>query len=227
MGIFRKKSAEPHSGGAKKHRRLHIGCGTEAIPGWTNIDLQGLPGVDIVLDVTQGFPFSDVDCVYCEHFIEHLRFDQGLRFLEACYEGLSDGGVLRLSTPNLDWVYLTHYSAGSSDVPKRISNTFMLNKAFYGWGHQFLYSREVLSAVLDAVGFRNIVECEYGESARPVLRSLERHERYEATPDLPDVLIFEAEKTESGKRKRTARDTILRQAQDEFLCMLDWKIEDT
>ena len=225
MGIFRKKSAAPHSGGAKKNRRLHVGCGTEVIPGWTNIDLQDLPGVDIVLDVTQGFPFSDVDYVYCEHFIEHLRFDQGFRFLDACHEALADGGVMRLSTPNLDWVYLTHYSAGSSDVPKRISDTFMLNRAFYGWGHQFLYSREVLSEVLDAVGFRNIVDCEYGESARPVLRNLERHERCGATPDLPDVLIFEAEKTGNGKRKRNARDTILRQAQDEFLCMLDWKIE--
>jgi len=179
----------------------------------------------MVLDVTEEFSFSDAEFIYCEHFIEHLRFDQGLGFLEACYEALSDGGVLRLSTPNLDWVYLTHYStAGSADVRKRISNTFMLNRAFYGWGHQFLYSREILSEVLDAVGFRNIVECEYGISDRSALRRLERHERYESTLELPDVLIFEAEKGGDGKGKRTARDTLLRQAREEFLGMLEWKL---
>jgi predicted SAM-dependent methyltransferase len=186
--------------------------------------VQDLPGVDIVLDVTQGFSFSGVDYIYCEHFIEHLRFDQGFRFLEACYEALSDGGVLRLSTPNLDWVYLTHYSVGSCDVSKRITNTFMLNRAFYGWGHQFLYCREVLSEVFAAVGFRKIVEFEYGKSNRPVLRNLERHERYESSADLPDVLIFEAEKNGGAKQKGIGRNPIFRQAQEEFLGMLDWKI---
>ena len=31
--------------------RLHLGCGQSPIPGWVNIDVQQLPGVDRVLDV--------------------------------------------------------------------------------------------------------------------------------------------------------------------------------
>ena len=226
MRIFRKKPPSPHSPGIENNRRLHVGCGSEIIPGWCNIDVQDLPGVDLVLDVSQGFSFSNIELIYCEHFIEHLRFDEGFSFLEACHESLSVGGVLRLSTPNLDWVYLTHFSAGCTDVPKKISNTFVLNRAFYGWGHQFLYSREVLSEVLRAVGFHNIIECEYGKSDRPELRGLERHERYGSTPDLPDVLIFEAKKGADGTRRNAPRD-ILRQAHAEFLRMLEWKIEKT
>ena len=226
MRFFRKKQPSPRSPGTEKNRRLHVGCGSEIIPGWCNIDVQDLPGVDIVLDVTRGFSFSDVDLIYCEHFIEHLRFDQGFSFLDACYDSLSAGGVLRLSTPNLEWVYLTHFTAGLTDIPKMISNTFMLNRAFYGWGHQFLYSREVLREVLKAIGFHNIVECEYGMSDHPELRGLERHERCEATPDLPDVLVFEAERGSDGTRKDAPRD-ILRQAHEEFQSMLEWKIDRT
>ena len=224
MRFFKSKAKSPASPGAETPRRLHVGCGTEVIPGWCNIDIQDLPGVDMVLDVTGGFPFSDVEYIYCEHFIEHLRFDEGFRFLEACNEALSDGGVLRLSTPNLDWVYLTHYTADAADPSTRIANTFMLNRAFYGWGHQFLYNRDLLSAVLDAVGFQNLVECEYGISDRPALDGLERHERYGSTPEHSDILIFEAEKGRA-KKKKAARASILQQAREELLNMLDWNIE--
>jgi predicted SAM-dependent methyltransferase len=223
--FLRRESKARNSPGTEELRRLHVGCGTEIIPGWCNIDIQDLPGVDIVLDITEGFNFSDAEYIYCEHFIEHLRFDQGFDFLAACHEALAEGGVLRLSTPNIDWVYLTHFSADTTDVQKRVANTFMLNRAFYGWGHQFLYSREVLSEVLDAVGFRNIIECEYGMSDRARLAGLERHERYESTPQLPDVLILEAERGRGAAKKKVVRDTILRQAREEFLHMLEWRLD--
>lgn len=225
MGIFKKKQAAPKRPETDASRRLHVGCGTEIISGWCNIDLQDLPGIDLVLDVTREFPFSDVDYIFCEHFIEHLRFDDGLRFLDGCWRSLTEGGVLRISTPNLDWVYLTHYSVEPGHSVDRVSNTFMLNRAFYGWGHQFLYSREMMFEVLGAVRFRDVVECEYGVSDHAALQGLERHERCEATPELPDVLIFEATKHEAEVEERNVRETILRRAQDEFLAMLSWKVE--
>ena len=49
--------------------RLHVGCGTEAIPGWINVDNRSLPGVDRVLDVTAGLPFSNLASIYAEHFL--------------------------------------------------------------------------------------------------------------------------------------------------------------
>ena len=225
MRFFQKKTPPKKSHDGPAYPRLHVGCGTEAIPEWCNIAIQKLPGVDIVMDVTQEFSFADIEFIYCEHFIEHLRFDHGLRFLSSCFDALSNGGVMRLSTPNLDWVYLTHYAVESEDREEKITNTFMLNRAFYAWGHQFLYSREVLAEVLRSIGFSEITEHEYGESEIPRLRNLERHERYGATPELPDVLIVEATKRDDGKRSHPARDKILQKAQGEFLNMLDWNIE--
>ena len=79
MRLFRKAATAPRD--AARPTRLHIGCGQQSIPGWINIDNQGLPGVDRVLDVRQGLPFSEVAAIYAEHFLEHLAFEDGLAFL--------------------------------------------------------------------------------------------------------------------------------------------------
>jgi predicted SAM-dependent methyltransferase len=190
MGLFRKApEAEPRP----TAMRLHIGCGQEAIPGWINIDNRQLPGVDRVLDVRQGLPYQNASAIYAEHFLEHLALEDGLAFLRECRRALAPGGILRLSTPNLDWVYATHYRIGAaSSSETKISDCFQLNRAFHGWGHQFLYNREALESVLHAVGFQSVSFFRYGESAAAQLRGLERHQTWEDTPELPHVIIAEA-----------------------------------
>ena len=192
MGIFDKKPAAPKPSETEVSRRLHVGCGTEIISGWCNIDLQKLPGIDLVLDVTREFPFSDVDYIFCEHFIEHLRFDDGLRFLEGCWRSLTDGGVLRISTPNLDWVYLTHYSVEPGRTADRVSNTFMLNRAFYGWGHQFLYDRPTFRVALERAGFVEIEEFALQDSNDPILRGLANESRMPPGLVAFETMTFEA-----------------------------------
>ena len=179
--------------------RLHIGCGQQAIPGWINIDNQALPGVDRVLDVRQGLPFRGVSAIYAEHFLEHIGFEHGLAFLKECRRVLADLGVLRISTPNLDWVYATHYPSwpsGSSE--ERLRDCFQLNQAFHGWGHQFLYNRSTLEAALKSSGFANVVFQQYGKSDIPDLDGIERHETYLDTLELPHVLIAEASGEDPG-----------------------------
>jgi predicted SAM-dependent methyltransferase len=190
MRLFRKARAESASG--ERATRLHIGCGQQAIPGWINIDNQGLPGVDQVLDVRQGLPFTRVSSIYAEHFLEHLSLDDGLAFLQECRRVLLPDGILRLSTPNFDWVILTHYHGQSLPDEGAREDCFRLNRAFHGWGHQFLYNRATLISALRAAGFSNTVLHRYGESAVPELSGLERHETWEDTPELPHVLIAEA-----------------------------------
>jgi predicted SAM-dependent methyltransferase len=172
--------------------RLHIGSGTESLPGWINIDNRQLPGVDRVLDVRQGLPFSDVTSIYAEHFLEHLSLDEGLAFLAECRRVLRPDGLLRLSTPNLDWVWATHYRLSEQAPSAALHDCIQLNRAFRGWGHQFLYNREALVAALGDAGFARWDFCRYGQSAAPELSGLERHETWEDTSDLPHVLIVEA-----------------------------------
>jgi predicted SAM-dependent methyltransferase len=186
MGLIRRDNPQQ-----REPLRLHIGCGQEAIAGWINIDNHALPGVDRVLDVRKGLRFRNVSAIYAEHFLEHLAFDDGLGFLKECRRVLAPSGVLRLSTPNLDWVYATHYRT-SQIAEEALHDCFQLNRAFHGWGHQFLYNRATLESALKAAGFATVRFHLYGQSDVPELRGIERHETWQDTPDMPHVLIAEA-----------------------------------
>lgn len=161
--------------------KLHIGAGTAILDGWVNIDIVSGPGIDHVLDVTKGLPFEGVSAIFAEHFLEHLELEAGLRFLAECRRVLRNDGVLRLSTPNLDWVWLTHYRAPELMTgDEALRACLEINRAFHGWGHRFLWNSRMLTAALHRAGFAEVQIQEYGESKRKELRALERHE---ASPD--------------------------------------------
>src|SRR5260221_1243385 len=188
-------SAIGHNLAAMKQsvRRLHIGSGPNILKSWINVDLQPFPGLDRVLDVRKGLPFKDVELLYAEHFLEHLTFDEGIAFLLECRRALTPDGLLRLSTPNLDWVIQTHCRDGPDVAPEEgIAFSFMLNRAFHGWGHQFLYNEQILTAVVQATGYADVRYFPYGESNLEALKGVEQHETYEDRPDLPHVLIAQA-----------------------------------
>ncbi|HVT44080.1 MAG TPA: methyltransferase domain-containing protein [Thermoanaerobaculia bacterium] len=173
--------------------RIHVGSGAVSLEGWMNIDNQPYPGVDRVLDVTSGLPFRNARFIFAEHFIEHLPLDDALRFLAECRSVLRDEGVLRLSTPNLDWVLATHYHRGLwRNEGDAIVDCFQTNRAFRGWGHQFLYNIQTLTAALRRAGFARVEVRRYGESPHEDLRGLERHETWEDSEELPHILVIEA-----------------------------------
>jgi predicted SAM-dependent methyltransferase len=170
---------------------LHLGCGPQILKGWKNLDNVAYPGVDQVVDVTKGLPFHDVSFIFAEHFIEHLAYPEALALLRECRRVLRDDGVLRLSTPNLDWVWVTHYRLGLAEE-EEVQACFALNRAFRGWGHQFLYNERTLRATLADAGFASVTRCEYGESTHAELRGLERHEKSPDYGTLSHILIVEA-----------------------------------
>jgi predicted SAM-dependent methyltransferase len=187
--------------------RLHLGCGSVILPGWVNVDVHPSPGVDRVLDVRQGLPFEDVELIFSEHFLEHFDLDDGLVLLRECRRVLRQDGVLRLTTPNLDWVWATSYatrwtaqSATRATIDTRrwphdapaARDCLALNRAFRAWGHRFLYNRAMLEDALRAAGFADLAWCSYGTSGHDALGNLERHEQSPDTPDLPHLLIVEA-----------------------------------
>ena len=174
-------------------QKVHVGCGATPIEEWLNVDAVQLPGVDRVLDVREGLPFRDLRLVYAEHFLEHLTLREGHRFLTECRAALSDSGILRVSTPNLDYTWLTHYRHPSRlTESEAIIGCLEMNRAFHGWGHKFLYNRGTLRHVLMKAGFATVNLWGYGESDVPELASLERHEKSGDSPDLPHVLIAQA-----------------------------------
>jgi predicted SAM-dependent methyltransferase len=178
----------------KRAERLHIGSGPQALPSWVNVDNVRYPGVDVLLDVTRGLPFRDVRFIFAEHFIEHLTLHEAMYFIRECRRVLREDGVLRLTTPDLDWVWASHYAVGAA-AEDAVRSCFHLNRAFRAWGHQFLYNEATLSSLLRDAGFTTVVRREYGRSEHPELQNLERHERSEDYEGLADILIVEASGT--------------------------------
>ena len=181
--------------------KLHLGCGPLALPGWVNLDNLPYPGVDQVVDVTAGLPFEDVSFIFAEHFIEHIAYPDAANLMRECRRVLNDDGVLRLSTPNLDWVWMTHYRLPMNDS-EAMQACFAMNRAFRGWGHQFLYNDRTLRATLLDAGFANVTRVEYGVSEHDELRELERHEKSPDYGTLSHILVVEA----SGRGAETPAD---------------------
>lgn len=174
-------------------KKLHVGCGDSRLEGWVNVDLAPYPAVDVVQDVTKALPFSDCSYIFAEHFIEHLSLDDAGRFLALCRSALSASGVVRLTTPNLDWVWSTQYHPTTwGDSQEAVGDCLRLNRSFYGWGHRFLYNWQALDLILRAAGFAQVVPCQRNHSTHSALRDLERHETYPDEPTLPHVLVAEA-----------------------------------
>jgi predicted SAM-dependent methyltransferase len=178
--------------------QLHLGCGPLALDGWINVDNQPYAGIDFRWDLSRGIPFRNARYIFAEHFIEHLSYQQGAEFARGCRAALRDDGILRLSTPNLDWVWTIAYRPAQwTSEDEALSDCFVVNRAFRGWGHQFIYNLTTLTALLQNAGFANVRMLRYGESDTAALSGLERHEQYQDSPELPHVLVIQA----SGRRE--------------------------
>ncbi|HEX7807428.1 MAG TPA: methyltransferase domain-containing protein, partial [Thermoanaerobaculia bacterium] len=173
--------------------RLHLACGPHALRGWVNIDNQAYAGIDRLLDLRNGLPFENVEYIYAEHFIEHIEYRDALRLLTECRRALAPEGVIRLSTPNLDWVWAHAYHPGTwENDGQGIHDCLVANRAFRAWGHRFLYNDAMLRELLHRAGFANVTFHRYHESEHEALRGIEGHMPYPDSPEIPHVLIAEA-----------------------------------
>lgn len=187
----RKPGPERHDG----IKKVQVGCGPHNLmEDWWNVDIRGFKGIDAVMDATKPWPYKELDYVFGEHFLEHLTLDEAIEFIRHAGNSLKPGGILRLSTPNLEWVLLTHYNVGEVEPAKIVSDTLKTNRAFHGWGHKFLYTSGMLSYVLTEMDFQEVSFFSYGQSNTPELKNLERHGNFSVHEGHPSVIVVEARK---------------------------------
>ena len=157
-------------------KKLHIGCGpTNLLDGWLNTDLVAHNEKILSLDVLSGpFPFQDnsFDYIFSEHMIEHISYEHALVMLKECFRILKKGGRIRISAPNLDFLfkvykepeiklhkdwltYQNEYYAKWAPFP---DPSYIINNYVRAWGHKFIYDKTSLSASLMISGFTNITE---------------------------------------------------------------------
>ncbi len=185
---MRKSPSEPDG-----IKRVQVGCGPHNIfDDWWNVDIRAFKGIDQVMDVSVDWPWVRcLDYVYGEHFLEHLTLPQALGFLVSAGNALQVGGRIRLSTPALEWVLKTHFTF-SDDYNDVMGETCAVNRAFHGWGHQFLYSKVMLETMLVTLGYQSVQFFDYGHSNDPVLCNLERHGKWRIQAGYPSVWVVEA-----------------------------------
>lgn len=80
--------------------KLNIGCGNNILPGWVNLDISALHGVDVVHNVEKlPLPFTDerFDEVLCQDILEHVEYVPVLRDI---YRIMKKGGSLTIRVPH-------------------------------------------------------------------------------------------------------------------------------
>jgi predicted SAM-dependent methyltransferase len=192
-----------------KIRKLQIGAGRTKLQGWLSSDLI-FSDHAIFLDARKRFPFAtdSFDYVYSEHMIEHLSWNDGLKMLKECLRILKPGGTLRIATPDLA-VLIGLYNPNGHPLNEAFTKwitdrhlkdlgvykaPFVINNAFYNWGHKFLYDAELLDMALHQSGFTAIQQCQPGESDDEHLNGIESHGKNvknEAMVNF-ETMVFEA-----------------------------------
>lgn len=122
-------------------KKLNIGCGNNILPGWINLDISALPGVDVVFDIQNlPLPFADgqFDEVLCQDILEHVEY---IPILRDIYRIMKKGGKLSIRVPHFtskhNFIDPTHkkmFSINTFDF--FVENSFQQ----YGRGYYFDFS---------------------------------------------------------------------------------------
>jgi len=138
---------------------LNLGGGSNCLDGCLTADIDAR--ADVYVDITRPLPFPDntVDSIFCEEAIEHISKSAGEDMLRECFRILKPAGVVRVSTPDLDY------------FAARL-NGDEINAIFYEHSHVYLYTRRELFEAFRRARFENVRSCGYGEG---VLGHLDSH----------------------------------------------------
>jgi ubiquinone/menaquinone biosynthesis C-methylase UbiE len=79
--------------------RLNLGCGPHIIEDAVNVDIVPLPGVDVVADLDQPWPWADgtVEHILASHLFEHV--ERPVHFMAEAWRVLTIDGVLDIRAP--------------------------------------------------------------------------------------------------------------------------------
>jgi predicted SAM-dependent methyltransferase len=175
--------------------RINYGCGPKIIADWLNVDWRSASSMPAKvrsmlpfyrqINLIEPHPFPDAHFAraFSEDFLEHLTQGQSIIFLCEVYRTMQPGGIFRLSTPGLLGAMRRHLpKANWQGAAGFHHNTYTR------WDHKHLYTRDLLEAVAQQIGFSDGHWCAYGQSAHPELL-------HDTRPDQADMnLVIELTK---------------------------------
>lgn len=79
--------------------KLNLGCGSQPLPGYVNVDLVEQAGVDVAYDLDEfPWPFDDDSVSDIRAFDVYEHVDKPLEFMAECWRVLQPNGVLFIHT---------------------------------------------------------------------------------------------------------------------------------
>ncbi|MDD4347877.1 MAG: hypothetical protein PHF70_02120 [Opitutales bacterium] len=157
--------------------KIHYACGRNILSGWINVDgfdesfPSGVVPVELGrnvfrLDLTGRHPFPDnfFKYGYSEDFLEHIDQADLIAFLSECFRTFRPGGILRLSTPELDEVLRTYLGSPDWDGSEQVREG-----AYQRWWHKHFLCFGELDVIARGIGWSNVRRCQYGKSSVPEL----------------------------------------------------------
>ena len=189
FGLFIRLISFRHQLAVKEMKRspipvyLRIGE-SRKFTGWISTNYQVI--TSHFLNATKPYGSGVCKYVFADNVIEHLDFSAGEKLIECAWEALIPGGILRLTTPDLDSIARKYLKGSQEDVTQfaedLVEHGFEIRSApdllritFTKFGHEkgFIYDFQTLENLLKAKGFIEIKRFLPGESDEPHLRNLE------------------------------------------------------
>lgn len=140
--------------------KLHLGCGKNILPTWTNLDIEQLPGVDIVDDIRllNKIPDKTCDMIYASHVLEHVRRREFESVLKLWNKKLKINGILRLAVPDFEKAVMWYLKTKKIvDILGLVSGGQKNEFDF----HNMVFDRKFLTDVLKQCGFDEIREWDW------------------------------------------------------------------
>ncbi len=188
--------------------KLHLGCGTNKLAGWVNIDSVKSCNPDLVHDLTHPFPYQDqsVDEILAEDLLEH--FDKYMRFVVfgEWARVLKIGGRVTVQVPNFKKILFRYFKFGYDNFVDFIFGENMWRSEVYlghFGNHKWGYSEKTLKEFVSLFGIEP-VEC---ATKGLNIRLIGEKRRHVSLDKLDKIMIYShANTTGKGKGSLSLKD---------------------
>lgn len=153
-----------------KSSYLNIGCGSNVVSNFINLDYEWRPGIDICWDITKRLPLEDSSIlgIFSEHCLEHIPFQSAIFHLGECYRILKPNGTMRLIVPDTEKyidIYVQKKLGKDIEFPYQTESEktpiMSLNRVFRNHGHCYAYDYETLVELIKNSGFSSVTKVDF------------------------------------------------------------------
>lgn len=143
----------------EKKPKLNLGSNVDIRPGFVNVDILDIPGLDLICDITHldlYMPKNTFTEILCYDLLEHFPFAETTKLLSQWVSWLASDGKIIVRTPDME--RLAH-----ALIDKTIP-TFEIQRLIYGGQdyefnfHKAGFSGDMLEGLLRGAGCSEIIQ---------------------------------------------------------------------